>query len=242
MSEQDHLQIERRDRCVCIRLNRPEKANALSVGLMDDARRALIEAAADTATRAIVLTGAGERVFSAGADVREQPADGDRAAHRRRRSAGLAALIDAILDGPKPVVAAVNGIASGGGAMLALLADARVAAEEAALSMPEIDLGLSTFMGAAIAEQIGGLALAVDLVQSGRRMPAREALARGLVNSVVPRTELEEAAFAMAAVLARKDPRAYAANKQWLNRHIKAALTEARAAHEAHRRAQQQSE
>jgi enoyl-CoA hydratase/carnithine racemase len=237
MSSENHLQIERHDRCVCIRLNRPDKANALSVGLMEDATRVLSEAASDAATGAIVLTGAGERVFSAGADVREQPGDGDMAAHRRRRSAGLAALIDAIIESPKPVVAALNGIASGGGAMLALLADARVAAEEAALSLPEIDLGLSTFMGAAIAEQIGGLALAVDLVQTGRRMPAREALARGLVNSVVPRAELQSAALAMAALLAQKDPRAFATNKQWLNRRMKSALAEARAAHEAHRSA-----
>lgn len=237
MPPQDHLHVERHDRCVCIRLNRPDKANALSVGLMEDATRALIEAASDTGVGAIVFTGAGDRVFSAGADVREQPPDGDMAAHRRRRSAGLAALIDAIVETPKPVVAALNGIASGGGAMLALLADARVAAEEAALSLPEIDLGLSTFMGAAIAEQIGGLALAVDLVQTGRRMPAREALARGLVNSVVPRAELTGAAHAMAELLAKKDARAFAANKQWLNRRMKAALVEARAAHEAHRRA-----
>jgi enoyl-CoA hydratase/carnithine racemase len=236
MSSPDHLHVERHDRCICIRLNRPDKANALSVGLMEDATRALTEAAGDAATGAIVLTGAGERVFSAGADIREQPSDGDMAAHRRRRSAGLAALIDAIVDSPKPVVAALNGIASGGGAMLALLADARVAAEEAALSLPEIDLGLSTFMGAAIAEQIGGLALAVDLVQTGRRMPAREALARGLVNTVVARAELQPAALALAELLAKKDARAFAANKQWLNRRMKAALAEARAAHEAHRR------
>jgi enoyl-CoA hydratase/carnithine racemase len=237
MSPQDHLQIERHDRCVCLRLNRPDKANALSVGLAEDATRALIDAVADAATAAVVLTGAGERAFSAGADVREQPADGDMAAHRRRRSAGVAALIDAIIDSPKPVVVALNGIASGAGAMLALLADARVAAESAALCLPEIHLGLSTFMGAAIAEQVGGLALAVDLVQSGRRMPAHEALARGLVNAVVPRAELQNAALAMASNLADKDARAFAANKQWLNRRMKAALAEARAAHEAHRRA-----
>jgi enoyl-CoA hydratase/carnithine racemase len=237
MPSQDHLHVERHECCVLIRLNRPDKANALSVGLMEDATRVLIEAASDDATGAIVLTGAGERVFSAGADVREQPADADMAAHRRRRSAGLAALIDAIVDSPKPVVAALNGIASGGGAMLALLADARVATEEAALSLPEIDLGMSTFMGAAIAETIGGLALAVDLVQTGRRMPAREALARGLVNSVVARAELQSSALAMAASLAAKDARAFAANKQWLNRRMKEALAQARAAHEAHRNA-----
>jgi enoyl-CoA hydratase/carnithine racemase len=223
MSSPDHLHVERHDRCICIRLNRPDKANALSVGLMEDATRALTEAAGDAATGAIVLTGAGERVFSAGADVREQPADGDMAAHRRRRSAALAALIDGVIECPKPVVAALNGIASGGGAMLALLADARVSAAEAALSLPEIDLGLSTFMGAAIAEQIGGYALAVDLVQTG------------LVNAVVPRAELQTEALALAELLAKKDAKAFAANKQWLNRRMKAALAEARAAHEAHR-------
>ena len=87
MSAPAHLHVERHERCLFIRLNRPDKANALSVGLMEDATRALIDAAGDAATGAIVLSGAGERVFSAGADVREQPAEGDMAAHRRRRSA-----------------------------------------------------------------------------------------------------------------------------------------------------------
>jgi enoyl-CoA hydratase/carnithine racemase len=238
MSPQDHLEIERHDTCIVIRLNRPDKANALSVGLMEDATRALGAAAADAAVRSIVLTGAGERVFSAGADVREQPADGDVAAHRRRRSGALAALTDALIDNPKPVIAALNGVASGGGAMLAFLADARIAAENAALSLPEIDLGMSTFTGAAIAEVIGGLALAVDLVQTGRRMPAREALARGLVSAVVPRADLESRALELAGMLGKKDPGAFAANKRWLNRNLRAALAGARLAHEEHRNTQ----
>jgi len=237
MSEQPLLVVERREDHLWLRLNRPEKANALSAGLMEDATRVLIDSANDASVRAIVLTGSGERVFSAGVDVREQPADGDMAAHRRRRSAALSALTDALLDNPKPVIVALNGIASGGGAMLALLADARLAAENAALSLPEIDLGMSTFTGAAIAEQVGGLALAVDLVQTGRRMPAQEALVRGLVNVVVGRAELEDAAGRFATMLARKHPDAFATNKRWLNRRMKAVLAEARAAHETHRKA-----
>jgi enoyl-CoA hydratase/carnithine racemase len=237
MPEQSSLIIERREDHLWLRLNRPDKANALSVGLMEAATRALIESAGDASVHAIVLAAAGERAFSAGADVREQPADGDMAAHRRRRSAGLIAMTDAVLDNPKPVIAALNGIASGGGAMLALLADARVAAEHAALSLPEIDLGMSTFTGAVIAEQIGGLALAQDLVQTGRRMPAQEALARGLVNVVVGRAELEDAASRFATMLARKDANAFATNKRWLNRRMKSVLAEARAEHEAHRKA-----
>ena len=235
MSEQ--LKIERRDAILWITLARPDKANALAVGMMEGATKALRDAAGDDAIRAIVITGAGERAFCAGVDVREQPADGDAAAHRKRRSAALAAFIDAVVDTPKPVVAALNGIASGGGGMLALLADYRVAVDSAAIALPEINLGISTFIGTEIAMEIGGLALAHDLVQTGRRMPADEAFARGLLNRVVPRAELQAAAAQAAAELAEKDGKAFAANKAWLNRRVKRALAEAREEHERHRKA-----
>src|SRR6185503_7404547 len=107
------------------------------------------------------LTGAGERVFCAGVDVCEQPADGDMARQRERRSVALAALQDAMMDTPKPVIVVLNGMASGGGAMLALLADACVAVDTAQLSLPEIDLGIASFSGASILEVIGGRALAL---------------------------------------------------------------------------------
>jgi enoyl-CoA hydratase/carnithine racemase len=155
--------------------------------------------------------------------------------HRERRSAALAALQDAVLDTPKPVVAVLSGIASGGGAMLALLADACVAVDTAQLSIPEIDLGIATFSGANILEVIGGRALALDLVQSGRRMPAAEALTRGLITAVVARDELYARASAMAERLAAKDARAFAENKRWINRALKAALAEAREEHARHR-------
>ena len=229
--------IENRDGCLWIKLDRADKANALSVGMMEGAKAALERAAADGAVRAILLTGAGDKVFSAGADVREKPADGDVAAHRKRRGGALFALLTGIMDSPRPVIAVLNGIASGGGAMLALVADARVAVDTAEVSLPEINLGMATYPGAAIMLHLGGLALATDLVQTGRRMPAAEALSRGLLTSVVPRAELDAEARRVAAVFVNKDPAAFAANKRWLNRGLRAALAEARTGMDEHRAA-----
>ena len=118
--------------------------------------------------------------------------------------------------------------------MVALLGDARVAVDSAALSLPEINLPSATFIGAAIVEHVAGPLLAADLVQTGRRMQMSEALARGLVNAVVLRNELEAAATNLASELAGKDPRAFAAQKQWLNRRLKPLLAEARAAQAAY--------
>src|SRR5688572_24789988 len=160
MMDTEHLSIEKREGLLWIRFERAEKANALTAGMMEGAAAALDSAASDEAVRATLIVGAGEKVFCAGVDVREKPADSDMAAHRKRRSAALSGLLNGVLDTPKPVIAVLNGIASGGGAMLALLADARVAVDSAELSLPEINLGMPTFPGAAIAMHVGGLALA----------------------------------------------------------------------------------
>lgn len=231
----EYLAIEKRDGCMWLKLDRADKANALTVGMMEGAKAALDDAAGDEAIRAVLLTGAGDKVFCAGADVREKPADGDMSVHRKRRGTALFALLNALMDSPKPVVAVLNGIASGGGAMLALVSDARVGVDAAELSLPEINLGMPTFPGVAIVTHVAGLALATDLVQTGRRMPAAEAFVRGLVTSVVPRAELEREALRAAAVFVQKDAAAFAANKRWLNRGLKAALAEARAGMDEHR-------
>ena len=236
MADNDHLVLSQREGVLWLTLNRADKANALAAGMMERAAAALAHAASNDAVRAVVIVGAGQRAFCAGVDVREEPLDGDAAAHRSRRSAALAAFLDAVMDTPKPVVAALNGIASGGGAMLALLCDARVAADSAAIALPEIDLGMSTFTGASIVLEIAGHALATDLVQSGRRMPVSEAFARGLVGGVFTAEGLEGAATRAATALAAKDAAAFAANKAWLNLRMKAALADARAEHERHRR------
>ncbi|AEI82001.1 3-hydroxypropionyl-coenzyme A dehydratase (plasmid) [Cupriavidus necator N-1] len=236
-SRQEHLIVERADDFLWITINRAEKANAMTVAIMEGITAAIRAGASDPTVKAVLLTAAGARVFSGGADVREQPEDGDMARQRERRSQALAALQDAVMDNPVPVVTALNGIASGGGAMLALLSDACVAADAASLSLPEIDLGIPTFSGANILEVIGGRALALDLIQTGRRMSAREALTRGLVAAVVPADELKHAATVLATTLGAKERRVFADNKHWINRQLKAALSEARAEHARHRKA-----
>ena len=233
----DKLIVERRASHLWLTFNRPEKANALTAELLERAAAAIAEAGSDPAVRAVLVTGAGDRFFCAGVDVREKPADGDTARHRERRSAAHAALQDAVMNTPRPVVAVLNGTAIGGGAMFALLADACVAVDDAELSLPEIDLGIASFSGANILEVIGGRALALDLIQSGRRMPAREAVRRGLIASVAARSDLQTVATAVAGTLGSKDPEAFADNKRWINRSLKAALDEAREEHARHRAA-----
>ncbi|MEN8504999.1 enoyl-CoA hydratase/isomerase family protein [Paraburkholderia sp. DD10] len=230
-----HVIVDRHDDVLWIRVNRPEKANAMTVAMVEQIGEAIVASGGDPTIRAVLLTGAGERLFTAGVDVREKAEDGDVARQRERRSRALAALQDAVIDAPKPVVVVLNGAAIGGGAMLALLADACVAVDTAELALPEIDLGIATYSGANILATIGGRALALDLIQSGRRMPASEAMSRGLLQSVASRDGLTSAAMAVATKLGGKDAAVFADNKRWINRALKAALAEAREEHARHR-------
>lgn len=233
----EKLLVEKRGALLWVTFNRAEKANALTGDLLQRAADAINSAGKDEEVRAILVTGSGERFFSSGVDVREKPADGDVVAHKKRRSAAHAAFQNALMEVEKPVVAVLNGTAIGGGAMWALLADACVAVDTAELSIPEIDIGIATFSGASILEVIGGRALAADLIQSGRRMGAAEARSRGLINVVAPRAELSQLATDLADKLGGKHRQAFADNKRWINRTMKAALAEARQEHAAHRAA-----
>jgi len=223
--------VEREQDIVWIRLNRPAKANAMTVAMSQQARDAVVDANRDDAVKAIVLTAVGEKMFSAGVDIREASPDGDAAAQRARRSASSAALQDALLDSRKPVVVALNGAAIGGGAMLALLADACIAVPSASLALPEIDLGIATFLGASIVQTLGGRALAADLILRARRMGAEEAHARGLIAQLAEPAVLRQHAAALAQALGAKPASVYADIKAWINRPLKAALVEARARH-----------
>jgi len=234
-TQNELILLERRGAELWLTLNRADKANAMTVSMVETLSARIAQAADDPEIRAIILTATGERVFCAGVDVREKPADGDMAAQRERRSQALAALQDAVIEVVKPVIVMLNGTASGAGAMIALMADACVAVDGAGIGLPEIDIGIASFSGANILNVIGGRVLALDLIQTGRKMPASEALVRGLVRAVVPRAELESAAAAAAEVLGSKDAHAFADNKQWINRGLKAALAEARAEHARHR-------
>ncbi|MBN3756437.1 enoyl-CoA hydratase/isomerase family protein [Paraburkholderia sp. Tr-20389] len=231
----DGLQIGKRDSQLWIEIDRAGKANAMTVAMMEGIASAIIQASADDKTQAVVLTAKGEKLFCAGVDVREQSPDGDAARQRERRSHALAALQDSVITTPVPIVVALNGLAVGAGAMLALMADGCVAVEGAALSLPEIDIGIATFSGANILTVLGGRALAADLIQTGRRLPAQDALNRGLISAVVERGELEHSATKIAEALGSKNRAAFADNKHWINRGLCSALEEARQEHARHR-------
>jgi enoyl-CoA hydratase len=179
--ESDAVLVERRERILTLTLNRPKSANAWSEAMQASVAWELAAAQADDALTAVVITGSGH-VFSAGADIQSEPGMSPLDAGTRR-AAIVGQMLVAVLDFPKPLVAAVNGPAVGAGCMLALLCDAIVASDRGHFSLPEIDLGMPSPLAFTVVECVGSGALAVDLVLSGRRMTSHEAQALGLAEA-----------------------------------------------------------
>ena len=218
-----------RDGVLWLTFDRPRAANALDALTQEMLQAALAEAGTDEAVRAVVLAGAGGRVFSAGADLREV-LDADPKLAARRRGALLLATLLALLDLPRPLVACVHGKAVGGGCMIALLADEVVAAPGAEFSLPEVALGMPTPLGAAVVAARAPRGAVQRLVQAGERITAPEALGLGLIDHVAE--DPETAAQARALALGTQPSHAYAGTKNWINAGLRAALLEA-AAHGA---------
>ena len=194
-----------------LRLDRPPM-NALDIAVQDRIRELAAEAAGRDDVRALVVWG-GEKVFAAGADIKEMQAMDHAAMVERGR--GLQESFTALARVPKPVVAAVNGYALGGGCELALCADIRIAGEGAKLGQPEILLGLIPGAGGTqrLARLVGP-SRAKDLIFTGRMVKADEALTIGLVDRVVPDAEVYEQAHAWAARLAKGPAMALRAAKE----------------------------
>jgi 2-(1,2-epoxy-1,2-dihydrophenyl)acetyl-CoA isomerase len=211
-----------------ITLDRPETLNALDAGQRDRLLALLTAASADPDVRALVLTATG-RGFCTGADLRAPAAadaDSAKSAAERRPGdvarlirGGAQALVAAVLDCEKPVVAAVNGIAAGIGAHLALACDLVIAAESARFVEVFVRRGLVPDGGGAyLLARLVGVHKAKELVYFGDDVPAAEALALGLVNRVVPDDGLEKAAREWAERLAAGPTRMYGLTKNLLNR------------------------
>ncbi|QSQ27748.1 enoyl-CoA hydratase/isomerase family protein [Pyxidicoccus parkwayensis] len=184
-------------------IDRPKARNALSPAVVRGLISGLERAEADAAVRVVVLTGAGEKVFCAGGDLGQMAGDeGFLATHEGRRSYGK--LLSRFQEARKPTVARVNGHALAGGLGLVLACDLAVAVEGADFGTPEIDVGLFPMMMMALLQRHVGRKRALELVLTGDRLPAREALALGLVNRVVPAAELDAAVGALAGKLAGK--------------------------------------
>ncbi len=194
-----------------IRLDRPPM-NALDIETQDSLREVAAEAARRDDVRTVVVWG-GEKVFAAGADIKEMQVMGYE--EMALRAKDLQDAFTAVARIPKPVVAAVNGYALGGGCELALCADVRIAAEDAKLGQPEILLGLIPGAGGTqrLARLVGP-AKAKDLIFTGRMVKADEALAIGLVDRVVPAEKVYEEAHGWAARLARGPALALRAAKE----------------------------
>jgi enoyl-CoA hydratase len=183
------LLTDQQNDILTITLNRPEVLNALNKNVLMDLHEVLTRYYEDTSVRGIILTGAGAKSFVAGADIAEITAlDAETA---MLFSTTGQKLFDAIEQYPKPILAAVNGFALGGGCELAMACHLRVASENASFGQPEINLGIIPgYGGTQRLPRLIGKTKAVELLLTGDRISAQEALALGLVNKVVPAEQL----------------------------------------------------
>jgi enoyl-CoA hydratase len=221
-----HLLVERDGAIARVTINRPEKRNALNSETIDELRRAVLALKQDDAVRAVVLTGAGDKAFVAGADINElavqTPVSGREHAHRGQH------VFDLVENLGKPVIAAINGVALGGGCELAMACTIRIAADTARLGQPEINLGLIPgYAGSQRLARLVGKGRALELLLTGDAITADEAYRIGLVNRVVPAARLADEAKALAGALAAKAPIAARYIIDAVNRGLEMPLTEA---------------
>ena len=201
----DNLLLERDGSIVTITINRPKVLNALNAATMGELSRAFLGFKDDDSVRVVIITGAGEKAFIAGADINElavqTPAGAKELAQRGQ------ALFDLIENLGKPVIAAIGGFAVGGGCELAMACTLRLASDSARLGQPEVNLGLIPgYGGSQRLPRLVGKGVALDLLLSGRQIKADEAFRIGLVNRIVPSTELLNEARLLAEALAKQPP------------------------------------
>jgi len=201
----EHVRYDVDGPVATITLNRPEQRNALAQQTLAELRTAFARAKDDDHVRAIVLTGSGDKAFSAGADLAGFAATASESERHRERGLFVELFLDLRRLG-KPVVGAINGHALAGGFGLALSCDLLVAADTAMFGTPEIRVGVWPMMIMAIVTRNIGRKRALQLFMTGERIDAKTALAWGAVNAVVPASEVRAKAASWAAELARWSP------------------------------------
>jgi enoyl-CoA hydratase/3-hydroxyacyl-CoA dehydrogenase len=212
----DTIKVEREPNILWIILNRPQRLNAFNNVLMEELSDILDTAEKDPTVRCIVITGDGDTAFSAGADVTAFPRATPVSAEEFSRAGQK--VFSKVEEIPKPVIAAINGYALGGGLELALACDFRIAAEHAELGSPEIVLGLIPgWGGTQRLVRIVGLPMAKEMVMLGTRIKADEALRKGLVNKVVHYDKLRDETREMAKKLSAGPPLALKYAKHAMN-------------------------
>jgi enoyl-CoA hydratase/carnithine racemase len=207
------LLVDVKDAVASVTLNRPEVRNALNATLIRELEQALAALEADQAARVIVLEGAGDKAFCAGADLKGV---GDRGTTLQARESfgGLARILEAMARMKTPVIAKVHGFALAGGCGLAAGCDIVVAADDAVFGLPEIKIGLLPLIVMAPILRSVGRKRGMLMILSGEQVSAREAYEMGLVSRLVPRAELSPAVDALARALAGFSPTALGLAKE----------------------------
>jgi enoyl-CoA hydratase len=223
MTDYATILYERADRAAWITLNRPQKRNAQSDELRAEMSQALERAGLDDDVHVVVITGAGDQAFSAGADIDEFPTRHltDAIVNKvRRRPHETIRLL------PKPVIASVNGLALGGGCELVLASDLAVAADTARFGQPEIRVGVIPGCGGTqVLPRLMGEKRAKEFIFTGRTMDADEALRYGIVNAVVPAGQLRDATEKLVGDLLRNSPAILRIAKMAVNKSLDLPLT-----------------
>ncbi|MSO75987.1 MAG: enoyl-CoA hydratase/isomerase family protein [Alphaproteobacteria bacterium] len=219
------VQVDRDGAIAIVVLNRPEVLNAVNEELRDAFVATLGALNADPTVAAVVITGAGERAFSAGQDI---------AVSLRLRAdtvgdwfRGMRRFYQAIREMDKPVVAALNGLAAGAGFQVALHGDMRIAHAGVSLSQPEVDAGLPSILGSMIMREVMGLSRTVEMALSCRQVPAEEGHRHGLISEIVPAGEVLPRAVGLARSLAEKPPIALKLIKRRVREATQAAFDDA---------------
>ena len=213
------LVVDVRDRVATVTLNRPERRNALSRGLLADLVGTVDDLGRDDEVWVVVLTGAGDRAFSAGMDLKEMR-EGDQADARPRvpMTGPSRNHCEVVLECPKPTVAVLNGAAMGGGFELAMACDLRIAADHVLLGLPEAKRGLAANFGSQLLPRLLPSAIAYEVLYLGEPLTADDARRWGLVNQVVPGDELAAAAQALTSRLVANAPLALRRYKQMVTK------------------------
>lgn len=221
----DTLAIERHDDgYAVVTLNRPEALNALNSALFRDLAAFLDAVEHDDSVRCLILTGSGDKAFAAGADIKEMADQ----TYAQMYTANFFALgHDRITRFRKPIIAAVNGFALGGGCELAMLCDFIVASDKAKFGQPEINLGVAPGIGGSQRlTRLVGKSKAMDMVLTARMMDAEEAERAGLASRVFPHDTLMDEVRKIAARIAAQSPLAVMANKEMVNAALETTLTQ----------------
>jgi enoyl-CoA hydratase len=200
-----NLLLDRDGAVAVVTINRPDKRNALNATTLDELRRAILELKHDSSVRAVILTGAGDKAFVAGADINELAVQTPVSGREHARTGQH--VLDLLEHMGKPVIAAINGVALGGGCELAMACTLRIAADTAKLGQPEINLGLIPgYGGSQRLSRLVGKGRALEILLTGDALTADEAYRIGLVNRVFAAADLMTEARKLAGALAAKAP------------------------------------